>query len=81
MSSTLLIDELPIDVLKIVEGLLTKYDPKKHTYEKLSKDGNLKGIVWLSKHLHLDQTCTDEAMNQAASSLLFSSSSILNCGG
>lgn len=41
--SVLLINQLPIDILKIIESFLLKYDRNIHTWEKLIKDGNLKG--------------------------------------
>ena len=57
-------DSLPIDILKIIEGFNIKYDPKKHTWDKLAENGNLKGLQFLhSKNIG---GCTEQAMVSAA---------------
>ena len=55
---------LPIDIWKLIESYNIKYDPKKHTYEKLADKGCLDGIKWL--HCNNIKGCTVRAMDFAA---------------
>lgn len=61
--TTLLIQYLPIDILKNIESFNINYNPKKHTWDNLAKTGNLQGLKWL--HENRTEGCTTSAMNYA----------------
>jgi hypothetical protein len=64
MSSIYLIGSLPIDVLKMIEKFLVKYDPTVHTWKHLASTGNINGLKFL--HEHNVSECTPFVLDIAA---------------
>lgn len=50
MSAVLLVQFLPVDLLKIVQSFLIPYDPIKHSWGYCAERGLLDGIKWLLKN-------------------------------
>ena len=63
--TTLLIEYIPVDLLKMIDVFLTPYQSNRHNYPLLAHKGDLKGIQWVTKY-RPSEKCPVTAMNNAA---------------